>query len=84
MLKGYFCLVSVFNLNKRVLNDAEIRVLNKDLDDYPTKNTINEPELKTDFKEFCEKLQLKWHFCNDAEPKFSDVSAFRPKSTKPP
>ena len=43
---------------------------------------INEPELKTDFKKFCGKLQLKWYFCNDAKPIFSDVPAFRPKSTK--
>ena len=80
-LTGYFCLGTVFNLSKRVLTDAEIKVLEKDLDDNPTQSMINEPELKTDFEEFCGRMRLKWYFWNDATPKFSEVSTFRPKST---
>ena len=80
-LTGYFCLGTVFNLSKRVLTDAKIKVLENGLNNDPTQNMINEPELKTDFDEFCGRMRLKWYFCNDATPKFSEVSAFRPKST---
>ena len=45
-LVGYFCSDTVFNLNKKVLTDTEIRVLEKGLDFAPIQNKINEPELK--------------------------------------
>ena len=34
-LKGYFCLETVFNLSKKVLTEAEIKVLEKGLDYAP-------------------------------------------------
>ena len=61
-LTGHFCLDTVFNLSNRVLTDAEINVLEKGLDYAPIQNKINEPELRTDFEEFCRKMCLKWHF----------------------
>ena len=80
-LTGHFCLDTVFNLSNRVLADAEISVLEKGLDYAPIQNKINEPELRTDFEEFCRKMRLKWHFRNDTTPNFSEIPAFRPKST---
>ena len=70
----------MFNLNNKVLSDTEIRVLEKGLDFAPIQNKLNEPELRRDFKEFCQLLRLKWHFRNKPTPEFSDRPAFSPKS----
>ena len=80
-LAGHFCSDTVFNLSNRVLTDAGISVLEKGLDYAPIQNKINEPELRTDFEEFCRKMRLKWHFRNDTTSNFSEIPAFRPKST---
>ena len=53
----YFCLNTVFNLSKKVLSDAEIKVLEKGLHYAPIKNKINEPELR-DFENFCRQMNL--------------------------
>ena len=68
-LTGNFVSDTVFNLSNKVLSDTEIRVLEKGLDFTPIQNKINEPELRRDFKEFCQCMRLKWHFRN--EPKSS-------------
>ena len=57
-LVGYFCSGTVFNLSKKILTDTEIRVLAKGLDFAPIQNKINEPELRTDFKDFCRKTRI--------------------------
>ena len=80
-LIGHFCSDTVFNLIKRVLTDAEISVLEKGLDYAPILNKINEPELRTDFEEFCRRMRLKWYFRNEPTSNFSEVPAFRTKST---
>ena len=80
-LTGYFCSETVFNLSNRVLSDAEIKVLEKGLDYAPIQNKINEPELRNDFNEFCRRMRLKWYFRNEVTPNFSEVPAFRPKSS---
>ena len=51
-LKGYFCSKTVFNLSRKVLNETERRVLEKDLGLAPTPTRVNESELKRDFNEF--------------------------------
>ena len=43
----------LFNLNKKGLTEAEIKVLKKGLDYAPIQNKVNEPELRSDFEEFC-------------------------------
>ena len=80
-LTGHFCSDTLFNLSNRVLTDAGISVLEKGLDYAPIRNKISQPELRTDFEEFCRKMRLKWHFRNDTTPNFSEIPAFRPKST---
>ena len=70
----------MFNLSNKVLSDTEIRVLEKGLDFAPIQNKLNEPELRKDFKEFCRRMRLKWHFRNEPTPEFSDRLAFSPKS----
>ena len=44
-LKGFFCSKTVFNLSKKILIEAEIKVLEKDLDFAPIQKTLNEPQL---------------------------------------
>ena len=84
-LKGYFCSETVFNLSKKVLTEAEIKVLEKGLDYAPIQNKVNEPELRSDFEEFCRRMRLKWYFRNDPTPDFSEKPSFTPKSSwKPP
>ena len=80
-LTSYFCSETVFNPSNRVLSDAEIKVLEKGLDYAPIQNKINEPELRNDFNEFCRRMRLKWYFRNEVTPNFSEVPAFRPKSS---
>ena len=43
--KGYFGSKTVFNLSKKILTEAEIKVLEKGLDFAPIQKTLNEPEL---------------------------------------
>ena len=69
-LKGYFCSETVFNLSKKVLTEAEIKFLEKGLDYVPFQNKVNEPELRSDFQEFCRRMHLKWYFCSDRTADF--------------
>ena len=78
-LTGYCCLDTVFNLSKKVLSDAEIKVLEKGLDYAPIQNKINEPELRRDFENFCRQMRLKWFFRNEPTPSFSETPAFKTK-----
>ena len=51
-LKGHFCSKTVFNLNRKVLTETEIRVLDKCLGFAPTPTRINESDLKRNFNKF--------------------------------
>ena len=70
-LEEYFCSDTVSNLSQKVLTDTEIRILEKGLDFAPIQNKINEPELRTDFEEFCRRMRTRWHFRNEPTPEFS-------------
>ena len=75
----------MFNLSKKDLIEAEIKVLEKVLDYVPIQNKINEPELRSNFEEFCRRMRLKWYFGNDPTPDFSGKPSFTPISPwKPP
>ena len=79
-MSEYFCSETIFNLSNRVLTDTEIKVLEKGrLDFAPIQKKLIEPELKSDFNEFCRRMRLKWHFWHESED-FSEVSVFNPKS----
>ena len=58
-LTGNFVSDTLFNLSSNVLSDTEIRVLEKGLDFAPIQNKLNEPELRRDFKQFCQCMRLK-------------------------
>ena len=58
-LKGFFCSKTVFNLSKKILTEAEIKVLEKGLDFAPIQKTLNERELRKDFEEFSRKMRCK-------------------------
>ena len=66
---------------KKVLTEAEIKVLEKGLGYAPIQNKVNEPELRCDFEEFCRRMRLKWYFRNDPTPNFSEKLSFTPKSS---
>ena len=84
-IKGYFCSENVFNLSKKVLNEIEIKVLEKGLGFVPTPNIINEEDLRRDFGEFSRKMRCKWYFRDEPYHNFREVPVFRPKSNwKPP
>ena len=75
----------MFHLSKKVLTEAEIKVLEKGLDYAPIQDKVNEPELRSEFEEFCWRMRFKWYFRNDSTPDFSQKSSFTPKSSwKPP
>ena len=80
-LKDYFCSETVFNLSKKVLTVAEIKVLEKGLDYASIQNKINQPELCSDFEEFCRRMRLKWYFPNDPTPDLSEKPSFTLKSS---
>jgi len=82
---GNFCSDTIFNLSHRVLSEYEIKVLEKGLDFAPIQNKINEPELMSDFQEFCRRMRIKWHFRNSQPQNVQGTQTFAPKSTwKPP
>ena len=62
---GYFCSEFVLNLRWRVLTEVEISVFEKGLDFAPIQNKINQPELKTDFENFCQRVCTEWYFWNE-------------------
>ena len=68
-----------FNLSKKVLTDAEIKVLEKGLDYAPIQNKVNEPELCSDFEECCRRIRLKRYCRNDPTPNFNEGPSFTPK-----
>ena len=37
--------------------------------------------MRNDFNEFCRRIRLTWYFRNEDTPNFSEVPAFRPKSS---
>ena len=75
-LTGHFVSNTIFNLSRKVLSEAEIKVLEKGLDFAPIQNKINEPELRKDFDEFCRRMRIKWHFRNEPTQDFIDMPAF--------
>ena len=84
-LEGFFCSKTVFNLSKKILTEAELKVLEKGLDFAPIQKTLNEPELRKDFEKFSRRMRCKWNFRNKPTNNFSEIPAFRPKSGwKPP
>ena len=68
-------------MSRKVLSEAEIKVLEKGLDYAPIQNKINEPELRKYFDVFCRRMPIKWHFRNEPTQDFSDKPAFSAKST---
>ena len=66
------------------MTDTEIRVLEKGLDISPIQNKINEPKLRTDFKDFCRRMCITWHFRNEPSPAISEIPSFSPKSSRKP
>ena len=64
-LKGLFCSKTVFNLSKKILNETEIRVLEKGLDLAQIQKTC---------------MRCKWNFRNEPTNNFSETPAFIPKS----
>ena len=54
-------------MSNRVLSDAKIRILEKGLDCAPIQRKINEPELRSDFNDFCRRMRLKWYFGDEPD-----------------
>ena len=63
-----------------MLNEIEIKVLEKGLNFAPTPNIINEEDLRRDFSKFSINIRCKWNFTDEPSPNFSEVPLFRPKS----
>ena len=79
-LSGIFVL-RLFNLSYKILTETEIKVLEKGLDFAPVQRTLNEPESRKEFEEFCRRIRCKWHFRNEVSETFSEIPAFRSKSS---
>ena len=78
-LNGYFCLEAVFNLSKKILTEAEVKVIEKGLEYAPIQNKVNAPQLRSEFQEFCRRMRLKWYFRDNSTPNLSEKSSFTPK-----
>ena len=61
-------------MSKKVLTEAKIRVLEKDLDYAPIQNEIIESKFFTDW------MRLQWDYRNKPTPYFNNVLSFTPKS----
>ena len=55
--------------------------MEKGLGFVPTPNMINKADLRRDFNEFSRKIRCKWYFRDELSEEFSEIPAFRPKST---
>ena len=77
---GFFVL-RLFNLSYKILTKTEIKVLEKGLDFDPVQRTYNKPELREAFEEFCCRMKCKWYFRNEVSETFSEIPAFRSKSS---
>ena len=80
MLSGYFFCETVLNLSRKILTETEIKILKKGLGFTPIQRKINEPELRSDFEEFCRRVWVKWHFRNEPSPDFSNIPYVKSKS----
>ena len=49
------------NSSRKILTDTEIRILEKGLDFAQVQRKFNEPELRSDFEEFCRSVRTKWY-----------------------
>ena len=79
-LSGYFCSETVLNLSRKDLTEAEIQILEKGLAFVLIHRKINEPELRSDFEEFCRRVWFKRHFRNEPSPDFSNIPDVKSKS----
>ena len=77
-LKGSFVRKNVVNLSKWNLNDAEISLLWKGVNFFPTCNNIDKAKFKMELDAFGKMLRLKWHFRNENKDIHRDM--FKPKS----
>ena len=78
-------MVTIFSLSFKIFSQTEINILEKGLEFVPTPNMISEADLRRDFKEFSRKIRCKWYLRDEPFEEFSEIPAFRPKSTwKPP
>ena len=83
--KGYFSCDNAFNLSRKVLNETETNVLEKELGFVPTPITTNKGDFRRDFGEFSRKMRSKWSSRDEPSSNFTEVPAFRPKyNWKPP
>ena len=64
-----------------MLHEIKIKVLEKGLGFVPTSNIIKEEDLRRYFGEFIRIKGCKWYSKGEPSPDFSEVPAFRPKST---
>ena len=74
--KGFFCCDNVFNLNRKVLHEAETNVLEKELGFVPTPITTNKGDFRRDFGEFSRKMRSKWSSRDEPSSNFTEVLAF--------
>ena len=79
-IEGHFCSDAVFNLSRRILTEAENKVLEKSLNFAPIQNKINELELRTDVNKFHESMRTKWYFKDEPTKEFSNIATFSSKS----
>ena len=75
-ISGLFCSKTVFNLSHKILTEIEIKVLEKGLDFVSVQRTLNDPDLRNDFEEFCRRMRCKWHFRNEVSETFSEILTF--------
>ena len=51
-------------------------MLEKGVDFAPVQRTLNEPELRKDFEEFCRRMRCNWDFRNEVSEAFSEILRF--------
>ena len=82
-LDGKFVSDNVINLSKKVLTEAQIKVLSKGLKFCPTPKEIDRAKVMEDLENFGRRLRLKWYFRNEEEGfstnPFKKKSTFNPK-----
>ena len=58
-----------------------MKLLEKGSDFASVQRTLNQPEHRQVFEEFCHRMNCKLHFHNDFSEMYSEIPGFRPKSS---
>ena len=72
---------TVSNPSYKIFTETKMKLLEKGLDFASVQRTLNQPEHRQVFEEFCHRMNCKLHFHNGFSEMYCKIPGFRPKSS---